>query len=204
MSGYAYILLICLFYRDQCWSWSGTAFCSVWYGSALFVKSLLRDASHKWVNVVLQLTHYLSRDMTKPTKWVCPQRRLRSDWAFAQSDQSLCCPHEESLGPYVLTERTTKLWSGWANVQADLSLRWAHTHSVGLVISWLTSVLDNALTVYSFQFRNEYITESSVESCFTLSSEDSWIFLHNYKLCNLLVLKFFFVRLSVVFGYWPF
>ena len=33
----------------------------------------------------------LSHDMTKPTKWVCPQRRLRSAWAFAQSDQSLGC-----------------------------------------------------------------------------------------------------------------
>ena len=28
----------------------------------------------------------------------CAQRRLRSAWASAQSDQS-CCPHEESLGP---------------------------------------------------------------------------------------------------------
>ena len=41
----------------------------------------------------------LSRDMTKPTKWVCAQRRLRSAWASAQSDQNLRCPHEESLGP---------------------------------------------------------------------------------------------------------
>ena len=36
---------------------------------------------------------------TKPTKWLCAQRRLRSAWASAQSDQSLCCPHEESRGP---------------------------------------------------------------------------------------------------------
>ena len=27
-------------------------------------------------------------DMKKPTKWVCAQRRLRSAWASAQSDQS--------------------------------------------------------------------------------------------------------------------
>ena len=33
----------------------------------------------------------LSRDMTKPTKWVCAQRRLRSARASAQSDQSLGC-----------------------------------------------------------------------------------------------------------------
>ena len=33
----------------------------------------------------------LSRDMIKPTMWVCAQRRLRSAWASAQSDQSLRC-----------------------------------------------------------------------------------------------------------------
>ena len=34
---------------------------------------------------------YMSCLMTKPTKWLCAQRRLRSAWAFAQSDQSLLC-----------------------------------------------------------------------------------------------------------------
>ena len=34
---------------------------------------------------------YLNRNMTKPTKWVCAQRRLRSAWAPAKSDQSLRC-----------------------------------------------------------------------------------------------------------------
>ena len=33
----------------------------------------------------------MSHDMTKPTKWVCAQRRLRSAWASAQSNQSLLC-----------------------------------------------------------------------------------------------------------------
>ena len=37
--------------------------------------------------------------MTKPTKWLCAQRRLRSAWISAQSDQSLRCPYEVSLGP---------------------------------------------------------------------------------------------------------
>ena len=41
----------------------------------------------------------MSRDMTKPTKYLCALRRLRSAWTSAQSDQSLRCPHEESLGP---------------------------------------------------------------------------------------------------------
>ena len=33
----------------------------------------------------------MSHDMTKPTKWVCAQRRLGSAWASTQSDQSLLC-----------------------------------------------------------------------------------------------------------------
>ena len=50
----------------------------------------------------------MSRNMTKPTKWVCAQRRLRSAWASAQSDQSLRCPHEETFGPWLPIERTAK------------------------------------------------------------------------------------------------
>ena len=56
----------------------------------MFVYTCILDI---WVRV------YMSRDMTKPTKWLCAQQRLRSAWASAQSDQSLRCPHEESLGP---------------------------------------------------------------------------------------------------------
>ena len=37
--------------------------------------------------------------MTKPTKWHVRPAKLRSAWASAQSDQSLRCPHEESLRP---------------------------------------------------------------------------------------------------------
>ena len=41
----------------------------------------------------------MSHDMTKPKKRLCAQQRLRTAWASAQSDQSLRCPHEETLGP---------------------------------------------------------------------------------------------------------
>ena len=75
--------------------------------------------------------------MTKQTKWLCAQRGLRSAWASAQSDQSLCCPHEESLGPQLPIERTVKTLIRLGGAQADLSLRWAHTYFVGSVMSWL-------------------------------------------------------------------
>ena len=56
----------------------------------MFVYTCILDI---WVQV------YMTCDMTKQTKWLCAQRRLRSAWASAQSDQSLHCPHEEALGP---------------------------------------------------------------------------------------------------------
>ena len=45
--------------------------------------------SHNKIEVPILKNICVSRDMTKPTKWVCAQRRLRSAWASAQSDQSL-------------------------------------------------------------------------------------------------------------------
>ena len=45
--------------------------------------------------------------------------------ASSQSDQSLRCPHEESLGPYPLSAQR-RLRSDWADAQADLSLHWVH------------------------------------------------------------------------------
>ena len=39
---------------------------------------------------------------------MCAQRRLRTAWASAQSDQSLRCAHSESLGPKLPFERTAK------------------------------------------------------------------------------------------------
>ena len=45
---------------------------------------------------------YLSRLMTKPTMWLCAQRRLRSAWASAQSDQSSLCAQWVAMGPRFL------------------------------------------------------------------------------------------------------
>ena len=42
-------------------------------------------------NITSNMHLYMSRDMTKPTKWLCTQPRLRSAWASSQSDQSLRC-----------------------------------------------------------------------------------------------------------------
>ena len=41
---------------------------------------------------------HLSRDMTKATKWVCTQWRLRSAWASTQADLSLRWAHSHLVG----------------------------------------------------------------------------------------------------------
>ena len=45
------------------------------------------------LEIFIKLSHinYMSRDMTKPTKWLCAQPALRSAWASAKSDRSLRC-----------------------------------------------------------------------------------------------------------------
>ena len=45
---------------------------------------------------------YLSRDMTKPTNWLRAQRRLRSAWASAASDQSSLCAQWVAKAPMLL------------------------------------------------------------------------------------------------------
>ena len=46
--------------------------------------------------LVLTCTN-MSRDTTKPTKWLCAQRRLRSAWTSAQSDQHRCHKNSRNL-----------------------------------------------------------------------------------------------------------
>ena len=53
-------------------------------------------SSPLYIVLKMFLTVQLSRDMTKPTKWLCAQRRFRSAWESAQSEHSLRCP---PLGP---------------------------------------------------------------------------------------------------------
>ena len=50
----------------------------------------------------------MNRDMTKPTKWLCAQLRLRSAWASAQSDQSLRCAFNGWLRTQAFFTRTAK------------------------------------------------------------------------------------------------
>ena len=86
---------------------------------------------------------HLRRDMRKPTKWLCAQRRLRSAWVSAQSDQSSLSAWRKlgSLAIHWAHSEGTLIRVGSA--QADLSLRWAHTHFVGFVMLRLISCISD-------------------------------------------------------------
>ena len=58
--------------------------------------------------IKIQVVNGLSLDMRKPTKWVCAQRRLRSAWASAHSDQSLRCALNVYLSTQGFFMRTAK------------------------------------------------------------------------------------------------
>ena len=63
---------------------------------------------------VFSLLWHIRNKMKWASAWqdqqngMCAQRRLRSAWASAQSDQSLSCPPKEIFGPKLYTERTAK------------------------------------------------------------------------------------------------
>ena len=93
----------------------------------------------------------MSRDMTKPTKWVCTQRRLGSVWASAQSNQSSLSAWRK-LGSLATHWVHREDWSDWADAQADLSLHWAHSHFVGFVMSWLIYCVSEQQYVEPFSY----------------------------------------------------
>ena len=75
---------------------------------------------------------FLSTSVLTAAAWqnqqnnLCAQWRLKSAWAFAQSDQNLRCAFIGSQGPNVSSCRRRKVWSDCADTQADLRLRWTH------------------------------------------------------------------------------
>ena len=94
---------------------------------------------------------YMSRDMTKSTKWVCAQRRLKSAWASAQSDQSLHCGCQAVLSlRFALTGKlkTQSFFMRTAKTLIRLGgLRWAHTAVTG-AWWWFYLMLTNCSLIF--------------------------------------------------------
>ena len=69
-----------------------------------------------------------------PKHYIFEPPRDKTISVVALSDQSLLCPHEESLATHWAHSED---WSDWADAQTDLSLHWVHSHFVGFVMRWL-------------------------------------------------------------------
>ena len=82
----------------------------------------------------------MSRNTTKPTKWVYAQRKLRSDWASASLIRVFAVRMKKAWVLSYPFSAQRRLWSDWADTQADLSLRLVHSHFVGFVMSWLICI----------------------------------------------------------------
>ena len=81
----------------------------------------------------------MSHLMTKPTKWLCTQRRLRSAW-FLHVDSGE--------------------WSDWADAQADLSLCWAHMPFCCFVMRWLI-----CLALHKWELGKQRRSRSGTTTC---------------------------------------
>ena len=116
------------------------------YDSALIKQFYIKPC------VVLQ---YLKNDITFwSTSWQNQQNDFapsedRSASASTQSDQSLCCPHDQTFDPWLPTEHPAKTLirlsgrPGWSESLLG-------THIIKLVLTWGGSFLKNDITVYTF------------------------------------------------------
>ena len=92
--------------------------------------------------------------MTKPTKWLCAQRRLRSAWASAQSDKTepLLCAHWVTKDPSFL--RADSEDSDQTGRMPRLIWIFAGRIVVLLVFSWGGSNLEARPFVETFSVQN--------------------------------------------------
>ena len=106
------------------------------------------SVSSKGVHVILKvllclcsyiMPYQLSRLMTKPAKWLCAHRRLRSDWASTQSDQSSLCAQLVAEDPVFLHANSED--SDQTGRMPRLTWVFAGRTVILLVLSWGGSVI---------------------------------------------------------------
>ena len=132
------------------WHATNSTLYSVWSSrcNALMPKLFISNLNFK-LKLELWSLIKMSHDMTKPTKWLCAQRRLRSAWHPPSLIIVFAVRLMGSYGPKLSSCRQQRRWSDWADDQADLSLRWAHSHIVGFVMRWLKCMDGNGNRFYA-------------------------------------------------------
>ena len=80
---------------------------------------------------------YMSRDMTKSTKWHVRPVKTRISLGIRPVWPESSVSAWRKLGSLATHWAHSEDWSDWADIQADMSLRWAHSHFLGFVMSRL-------------------------------------------------------------------
>ena len=107
------------------------------------------------ISLLFVFVVYLSRLMTKPTKWHVRTTTTQISLGIRLIRVFAVRMKKGWVLSYSLSAQR-RLWSDWADAQADLSLRWAHTHFVGFVMSrriCLLFVLELS-TIETYDWRN--------------------------------------------------
>ena len=108
------------------------------------------------------LRHIWATSWQNQQNGMCAQWRLRSPWASAQSDQSLCCPHEESLGT-LDTQWAHSADSDQTGRMPRLIWVFAGCTVILLVLSWGISVFVKVPWACQFHCtRHTYLLTSAV------------------------------------------
>ena len=118
-------MLSCSYTKQQ----KQTIHCSCRYNAS--------DWDCSWAVIPFVVLSQMSRFVTKPTKWLCAQRRLRSAWASALSDQSLLCAQWEAKDPGFLHADSEDSDQTGRMPRLIWVLAGRTCHFVGFVRSWL-------------------------------------------------------------------
>ena len=116
----------------------------------------------------------MSRFMTKQTKWLCAQQRLRSAWASARSDQSLRCAlngyffHADSEDSDQTGRMPRLIWV----------FDWRKVHFVGFLMRRLKLMPVSVLHIYQTSFENNLFSiDFSTEHTGSIQIHSTfWIF----------------------------
>ena len=134
---FAALIVQCIKYSCYIWNFVFISSFSIW---AALRESYL--AAQLWRQIFLWQS-LLSRNMTKPTKWVCAQQRLRSTWASAQSDQSFRCTLNGKLRTEAFFMRTAK-----TPIRLNRCRRWSESSLGAHVILLVLSCCDSFILPY--------------------------------------------------------
>ena len=78
---------------------------------------VLSEAYHCFIKMFRKCSSYLSHVMRKPVYAICEQQRCKPAYAFAQSDQRLCCslPRQSNTTSfYIKNFKPLASFCGWA------------------------------------------------------------------------------------------